>query len=249
MGMEALAKKEELDWNELQIGYVLASSFGAGIDTTFKTLLVFLLAMLHHPNAMKKAQAELDAVVGSERMPEFDDKAHLPYVNALISEVTRWRPVAVLGGAPHATTTDDYYEGMFIPKGSTVFANVYAIMRDPEVFPNPDAFLPERFLGVTDPRLQNFEIPFGFGRRICPGRHLAMNSLFVNIARILWGFNLHPVKDAQGRDVLPDPFAFTSGFMSRPLPFDIQIKVRNDRARQGIEREFESAKEVLGKWQ
>lgn len=99
---------------------------------TFKTLLVFLrelayhhyrpifsiwllfltVAMLHHPNAMKKAQAELDAVVGPERMPEFDDKAHLPYINALISEVTRWRPVAVLGGAPHATTTDDHYEGM-----------------------------------------------------------------------------------------------------------------------------------------
>lgn len=76
-----------------------------------------------------------------------------------------------------------------------------------------------------------------------------MNSLFVNMARILWGFDLHPVKDAQGQDVLPDPFAFTSGFMSRPLPFDIQIKVRNDRVRQGIEREFESAKEVLGKWQ
>lgn len=96
--------------------------------------------MLHNPSVLKEAQAELDSVVGSDRMPEFDDADSLPYIRALVNETLRWRPVAVLGGTPHAVTTDDVYNGMcvrtfylrchsnsncrFIPKGSTVFANL-----------------------------------------------------------------------------------------------------------------------------
>lgn len=68
--------------------------------------------MLHFPEVMKKAQAELDAVIGPDRMPEFRDKDSLPYLNALINETLRWRPVAVLGGTPHAVTQQDTYNGM-----------------------------------------------------------------------------------------------------------------------------------------
>ena len=68
--------------------------------------------MLHFPEVMKKAQAELDAVVGPERMPDFGDKQNLPYISAVVNESLRWRPVAVLGGTPHAVTADDHYEGM-----------------------------------------------------------------------------------------------------------------------------------------
>lgn len=80
--------------------------------------------MLHFPKVMKAAQAEIDKVIGPERMPEYDDFDNLPYIAALVNETLRWRPVAVLGGTPHASTADDVYEGMFIPKGSTVFANL-----------------------------------------------------------------------------------------------------------------------------
>ena len=80
--------------------------------------------MLHFPDVMKKVQAEVDSVIGPDRMPEYDDFDSLPYVHATVNESLRWRPVAVLGGTPHAVTADDYYEGMFIPKGSTIFANL-----------------------------------------------------------------------------------------------------------------------------
>lgn len=68
--------------------------------------------MLHYPEVLRKAQAEVDTVVGFDRMPEYDDHDKLPYVNALINEVLRWRPIAILGGTPHAVTADDVYEGM-----------------------------------------------------------------------------------------------------------------------------------------
>ena len=80
--------------------------------------------MPHYPLIMKKIQEEIDSVMGSDRMPEYDDADSLPYVRATVNEALRWRPVAVLGGTPHAVTADDVYDGMFIPKGSTVFANL-----------------------------------------------------------------------------------------------------------------------------
>ena len=81
--------------------------------------------MLHFPAVMKKAQAEIDKIVGPDRMPEYSDaeSESLPYITALANETLRWRPVAILGGTPHASTADDVYEGMLIPKGSTIFAN------------------------------------------------------------------------------------------------------------------------------
>jgi len=246
---ETIADLEKMGVTELDAAYTVSSPFGAGIETTSGTLFIFILAMLHFPDAMRKAQEEIDAVIGHERMPEFDDRESLPYVQALINETLRWRPVAALGGSPHAVTADDVYNGMFIPKGSSVFANLDGIMRDSEMFPNPHSFLPERFITTTNPRLQTFDLPFGWGRRVCPGMHLASNSLFINIARILWGYDVLPVKDAQGKDVLPDVWKFTNGFNSWPESFKCQFKVRDEKVRDCVERECEAAKESLGKWQ
>lgn len=104
--------------------------------------------MLHYPAVMRAAQVELDAIVGPDRMPDWTDKPNLPYVRALINETLRWRPVAALGGMPHASTKEDVYEGMYvhpiiptpvacsscswtlryIPMGSTVFANLECVL-------------------------------------------------------------------------------------------------------------------------
>ena len=81
--------------------------------------------MLHFPEVMRKAQAEIDSVTGPDRMPEYEDYDSLPYIIAVGNEALRWRPVAVLGGTPHASTADDVYNDMFIPNGSTVFANLW----------------------------------------------------------------------------------------------------------------------------
>ncbi|KAI0057325.1 cytochrome P450 [Artomyces pyxidatus] len=242
LASEAYAAREKLGMSELQIAYTVSSPFGAGIDTTAGATFIFLLGMLHFPKIMRKAQAELDSVIGRERMPEFDDRERLPYICAVISETLRWRSVTPLGGTPHAVTEEDEYHGMRIPKGSTVFANFYGIMQDPVMFPDPDSFLPERFIDTTNPRLKDFDLPFGFGRRICPGMHLASNSLFINISRLLWGFDLLP------DGPLPDTGAFTNGFNSWPLSFKCRFQPRDGRVTECIEREYEAANEALGKW-
>ncbi|KIJ63674.1 hypothetical protein HYDPIDRAFT_175981 [Hydnomerulius pinastri MD-312] len=235
--------------SELEVAYAVSSPFGAGIETTAGTLSTFFLAMLHFPEVMKKAQAEIDAVIGSDRIPEFHDKESLPYVNALINEALRWRPVAVLGGTPHAVTQDDEYNGMLIPKGSTVFANLAGIMHDPIMFPDPDTFRPERFLETTDPRLQTFDLPFGWGRRICPGMHLSLNSLFINVSRILWAFDITPAVDANGNKIIPDSWNYTNGFNSRPVSFDCTITPRSTKVVECLQMEYENAKTRISDWQ
>ncbi|KAI0321505.1 cytochrome P450 [Amylostereum chailletii] len=243
LAAETYAAREKLGLSELEVAYTISSPFGAGIETTSGTMFSFILAMLHYPEKMRKAQSELDAVVGRERMPEYTDRDSLPYVRALINEVLRWRPVAALGGSPHSVTADDEYQGMFIPKGSTVFANLDGILRDPEMFESPEDFIPERFLETKDSRLEPFELPFGFGRRVCPGMHLALNSIFINVSRILWAFEILP---AEGRG-LPDVWAFTNGFNSWPESFDARFVARGELVKECIERELESAKEALGR--
>ena len=80
--------------------------------------------MVMHPDMQRKAQEELDRVVGGDRMPTFEDRDSLPYLNALLKEVLRWHPVAPLA-APHRSTTDDEYNGYFIPAGTIVYPNLW----------------------------------------------------------------------------------------------------------------------------
>jgi cytochrome P450 len=160
---------------------------GAGSETTSTTLMWWMLAMIAFPEAQSKAQAELDSVVGRARLPTFADAPRLPYVSAIIKEVLRWRPVAPLG-VPHEAIEDDWYEGMFIPKGATCVANVWQCNHDRAVFgDDADEFRPERHLDdkgklIPGPAETNKEghVSFGFGRRICVGKHLANESLFIH---------------------------------------------------------------------
>ena len=102
---------------ELRLGRLEGLSPRLSVRSSFYTHFVHILkgrsvAMLHFPEVMQKAQAEIDIVVGHDRMPEYDDYDNLPYVRAVLNEALRWRPVAVLGGTPHAVTADDVYNGM-----------------------------------------------------------------------------------------------------------------------------------------
>ncbi|KAF5379528.1 hypothetical protein D9615_006569 [Tricholomella constricta] len=104
LASQTISNETQSGMTKLELAYVISSPFGAGIETTTGTLVTFIL--------MKKAQAELDSVIGFDRMPDFGDKERLPYVNAVIKETLRWRPIAALGGVPHAVTADDEYNGM-----------------------------------------------------------------------------------------------------------------------------------------
>ncbi|KAJ7227468.1 cytochrome P450 [Mycena pura] len=243
---QLLENREKNDMTDLEIAYACGTPFGAGADTTTGSLASFMLACAAFgPSFIPKAQKELDAVVGHDRLPTFEDYDDLPYVRAIMNETLRWRPVAVLGGTPHASTEDFVYEGMYIPKGSTIIANLWGIHLNPADFPDPHRFDPERFMSKRDYPGPWQHSSFGYGRRVCPGSYLALNSIFINIARILWGFNLGKARDKNGKAIDVDTFAYTDGFNSAPLPFPISITPRSPTHEAVILRENEVAQEEL----
>ena len=187
----------------------LRAYFSAGgAETTATTLCWWALAMIAIPEVQRRAQAELDSVVGRDRLPTFADAPRLPYVCAIVREVLRWRP-AVPWGMPHALMKDDWYEGMFIPKGTVCISNIWHCNHDRAVFgEDADEFRPERHLDEQGELLsgpaetnQAGHVSFGFGRRICVGKELAADSLFIDITYMLWALNFERARDENGKEV------------------------------------------------
>ncbi|PIL29143.1 hypothetical protein GSI_09192 [Ganoderma sinense ZZ0214-1] len=206
------ASAEEVEEIIKNIGFV---GIEGGAETTFSAVQSAFLAMSLHPSVQKKVQTELDAVVGPHRLPEFADQASLVYVSALCKEALRWQNVTPMG-VPHRTTADDELEGYFVPAGTLVSANVWACMHDPAVFEDPDEFRPERFIrnGKLDVSARDpSAFAFGFGRRICPGRHFAEAGLFIIVASVLHVFDITPPLDEQGRPIEITP-GQTDGIIS-----------------------------------
>ncbi|KAJ3521495.1 hypothetical protein NMY22_g12292 [Coprinellus aureogranulatus] len=210
--------------------HICATAYIAGADTSASSATGFILAMAAYPGVQKRAQAEIDAVVGSGRLPLVADRHSLPYLEAVLKEVGRWYTVAPLAVA-HVTSSDDEYQGYFIPQGTSIFANSWAIMHDEGLFERPFDFVPERYLkdGKIDPSVPGPETAaFGFGRRICPGRHFNHDNSFLFAASVLATFDIAPSKDEAGNpielklEVLSQPIA-------RPIPFKCEFTPRKGR--------------------
>ncbi|KAH9976314.1 cytochrome P450 [Lactifluus volemus] len=237
LALENLQEAEKLSGSERKrteetIAGALGSMYAAGADTTVAALMSLLLATLLYPDVQKRAQEELDAVTGRERLPTFEDRSRLPFVDAVCMEVLRWRPVVPLA-VPHATTEDIVYKGYFIPKGALVIGNAWAILHDRSVYPEPDAFKPERFLNPNgslreDPILLS---TFGYGRRICPGRHFVDATLFITVASL---FSVFSIQKEQGSEAEPFTYSFTGSIVSRPNAFPCSINPRDKRAEELI---------------
>ncbi|KAJ7058076.1 cytochrome P450 [Mycena amicta] len=203
--------------------------FAAGEVSTWASLSVFLLMMVLHPECQQRAQKEIDDVIGPGRLPEFNDRENLPYVECLYQEVYRWAPVVPLG-LPHCSTKDDIYRGMFIPKGTVVLANLRGMTLNDSIYTNPTAFNPDRYLKNKEPF---FASKFGFGRRICTGQYLADNSVWVGIATMLATCNMTNALDEDGKIIIPDG-AMYYGLDSHPKPFDCVVQPRRPSAEKLI---------------
>ncbi|KAJ6549908.1 cytochrome P450 [Mycena capillaripes] len=191
-----------------------ANVYAGGSDTTISALETFVLAMIANPEAQRRAQVEIDSVVGNDRLPNFTDEASLPYVSAIVKEVLRWRVVTPIA-FPHRVTVEDEYRGYRIPVGSQVIGNVWAILHDETVYPNPETFKPERFLldGKLNPAIRDPEsVAFGFGRRMCPGRHMVLSTLWLTVASVLAVFKIKHFIDENGEVVEPE-YEYPSGFI------------------------------------
>ncbi|GJE86536.1 cytochrome P450 [Phanerochaete sordida] len=231
-----LLKTETLEGDkEHNIKWAAASLYSGGSDTTVAAIHTFILTMMLFPDAQRRAQAEIDSVVGNERLPTFADRSSMPFVEAVYKESLRWHSLGPLG-LPHMLKEDDIYKGYLLPRGSIVIPNIGKFLHDPEMYPNPDVFDPTRFLeadgrlAAHDPR----DFIFGFGRRICPGLHLADASVWAACAMILAVFDIDKPK---GVDVA---LTYTSGTLSRPQ-FECSIQPRSAKARDLITASEERA--------
>ncbi|KAJ6448158.1 cytochrome P450 [Mycena sanguinolenta] len=212
----------------------------AAIETTAISMHIFILACILYPEWIPRAQWEIDAIVGEDRLPSFKDRPRLPYVEAILRETLRWRP-AVRFGIPHQSTADDVveYKGeeYFIPKGSIMFAVSWAIEHEQERFANHDSFQPERFLDDANNLKEGYETSaFGFGRRACPGIPFAEHTLWINIAMMLWTFNIR-------RSYLPYKYedtdsAFRGEFTNGPFEFPAVFEPRSVARAKVARREW-----------
>ncbi|KAG2007047.1 cytochrome P450 [Coprinopsis cinerea AmutBmut pab1-1] len=191
--------------------------------------------MLQNPDIQRKAQKVIDETMNlSEGLPDFTHYGKMPYIEALVQEVFRWRPVAPIA-VPHRVIQDDVYEGYHIPAGATVIPNSWALAHDPAHYGwNPSKFDPTRFLNESQTAI-NPSMPmgyeaFGYGRRICPGLHIAVETVWLAIVSILAVFNIEPV---EGTDV-SELDRYTSGLILHPLPFKCKFVPRSEVAVQAV---------------
>ncbi|KAG1887797.1 cytochrome P450 [Suillus subluteus] len=220
---------------------VALMGYMGGIETTTSTLQIFLLAMVLYPDIQARARAEIDQVVRHDKMSCLDDRASLPYLDAILREVMRWYPVTPLG-VPHATSNDDVYDGYFIPKGAIVMINQWALSRDEDMFPDASRFDPSRHLTadgkLKDPFVNHFA--FGHSRRICPGRWFAENSLWTAASAILAVLRIDHAKDSNGDRIEVKP-EFDTGTAIHPEPFHCSFESVNT-AREGHLRAMMNSK-------
>ncbi|KAK7048439.1 O-methylsterigmatocystin oxidoreductase [Favolaschia claudopus] len=237
---------------ETIIKHTTAAAY-AGITgpITSSTLHVFFLAMALYPQVVRRAQNEIDAVVGHGRFPQFEDRKEMPYCEAVFREIFRWQATVPLA-LPHATSEDDVFRGCFIPKGRVILGtggiasediNILAMLHDESVYANPEEFDPERFLNTNvDGQIQlnanDRILNFGFGRRICVGRHAADSVVWAAMFSVLAMFDISKARDGEGDEIAIEPI-LSGAALSHPLPFRCAITCRSEAAKQLVERTTE----------
>ncbi|KAF7980002.1 hypothetical protein HWV62_40100 [Athelia sp. TMB] len=226
--LEKVDQDGDIPYQESVIKDVAGVMFSAFPSQTALTFSSFMLAMVKYPEVQAKAQRELDTILGPNNLPVFADKEDLPYLSALVKECLRWE-VLFPFSLPHLSTSDDVYNGYHIPAGTMVLPNTWAVLRDESVYPEAGNFNPDRYLtkeGNLDPSVRDPEAAFGYGRRICPGRHMARESIWLTVGSILACFKIENSVDVHGNVIEPSG-KYLSGLLRQPEPFSCSIKPRS----------------------
>ncbi|CAL1706613.1 unnamed protein product [Somion occarium] len=244
--MEYLLDHQEQYGLDYEISaYLGGSLLQAGSFTTTAYLRFFIACITTAPDVLGRAQAEIDHIVGPDKLPELDDLENLPYLRAVINEVHRFRPIAPIA-VPHASTTDVRVGEYIIPKGCTIFMNTWGIHHNEDCFYTPEVFDPERYLhsefgtkaGVDTTEYRN-DFIFGAGRRICPGSLLASNSIALNVMYMIWAFNFTPTRDPISGELKHiDLGNIMDGVVLVPKPFECEIRPRSAAKASLICREY-----------
>lgn len=190
----------------------------AGTDTSSVTIEWAMSALLNHPEKLEKARAEIESVVGTERLLDESDLHNLPYLHNVISETMRLFQAAPLL-VPHEASADCKIAGYDVPRGAILMVNAWAIHRDPHFWDDPESFRPERFEEdgeVGPPKL----LPFGMGRRACPGSGLAHRVVGLALGSLIQCFEWERVDER-----LLDLSEGSGASMPKRLPFEAKCRV------------------------
>ncbi|TKW10616.1 hypothetical protein SEVIR_6G177300v4 [Setaria viridis] len=216
--------------SEIRIGRVGVKAFTqdlivGGTESTATTVEWAISELLRKPSVFAAAAEELDRVVGRGRWVTEKDIAHLPYLDAIIKETMRVHPIVPLL-TPRVTREDATVAGYDIPKGTLVLINMWTIGRDPALWDAPEEFSPERFVGrKIDVKGQDFELlPFGSGRRMCPGYNLGLRELQLSLANLLHGFTWSLPEGMAKEDLSMDEVFGLS--TTRKVPLEVVVKPR-----------------------
>ncbi|KAI8139432.1 cytochrome P450 [Fennellomyces sp. T-0311] len=233
-----LEQREEHELDHEDVVVAAGDIVAGGTDTTAASVNWIFAILLHHPETCRQISAELDAFIREHnRLPRFAERDALPFLISVQKECMRYKGVFLI--APfHSLEKDIQCHGYLFPKGAWIMPSIYAIHRNPELYPEPDTFIPERFLNNTQTmqsaangRLEERDhFSFGFGRRVCPGIHLAEVQMFNILIRVFAYCTLEKplsgavpdLDDVQDAGVTAMPPAYEARFVRRPdalLPF------------------------------
>lgn len=211
--------------------------FLAAEITTKQKLEIFIMAVVLHPETATKARHELDKEVGNSRLPSSDDLPHLPYLQAFIKELHRWHSLTPLS-LPYGVDSPQEYSGYTILPGDLLVANNQVFTIDETKFKDPDCFDPERW---TDGMPEKEEVTFGYGRRKCPGRRIAADSLFISISRLLWAYDIGQCYESGQKVTMNPPQTRKLGFGLAPGKLKAHFTIRSEVHRAVIEKEWKLA--------
>ncbi|KAK7909426.1 hypothetical protein WMY93_014110 [Mugilogobius chulae] len=213
-------KDSDGGFDETNLTYCAMDLFFAGTETTSTTLQWALIYLIKHPEVQKKAQAEIDRVIGQNRLPTMADRANLPYTDAVVHEIQRIGDIIPLN-ALRVASKDTTLGGYFIPKGTSIMPVLHSVLFDKTEWETPDTFNPGHFLHKDGKfRKRDALMPFSAGKRVCLGEGLAKMELFLFLVGLLQKFSFY-VSD--GVDLRTDG---VTGVSRVPHPFKVQAKVR-----------------------
>ncbi|KAI9248836.1 cytochrome P450 [Phascolomyces articulosus] len=204
--------KEANEFEEDDILVFLTDLINAGTDPVAITLSWAFITLSHHSDVQKRIRDEIDTFIRKhDRLPSYKDRSELPYLISVQKESIRYRPSNHFT-LPHESTKDIVCQGYFIPKGSVLLANTYSISMDPELYPDPEKFIPDRYLNDSRPFSvsvnskidERDQFMFGWGRRLCPGVHFAEVLLFNYWVRIFATTIIEPPLDNEGNPIYPN---------------------------------------------
>ncbi|XP_066285435.1 cytochrome P450 2D4-like [Branchiostoma lanceolatum] len=209
-------EKSRENFSDKQLLEVLIDLFLAGTETTATTIRWTLLYMMENPEVKEKVHQEIDSVLG-QTPPSYAQRNQLPYTNATLAEVLRIKPIVPLS-VPHAASRDTTLNGYNIPQEAMIMVNLWSVHMDPQLFPEPNKFRPERFLD-QDGNFVKHEavIPFSVGHRICLGEQLAKMELYMLFVSLMQRFTFNLPEGAPK----PSMVGGTGGVINTPFPFEL----------------------------